>query len=163
MLCRTDSPNSAYHKDAVCPSEAIRAQQFQFVFAANAIDEVADPDLNITASDATSTRLCDFLTFIGDPAISDVTRPPAEDGTTFYSMGDEINPVLHNNNTLTGALVSSFLPAGEGSKYTDERFVCPDGSSFATEVRTVPETSEEADDTERCGGEEPVANPLSQV
>ena len=161
MLCRTTSPKKAYHKDAACPGEDIRESQFQFVFSAGAITDVANEALNISASDATSTRLCDFLTFIGDPAISDVTRPPAEDGTTFYSVGDEINPVLDNNNTLTGALVSSFLPAGEGSKYTDERFVCPDGSSFATEVRTVPETSEEADDTERCGGEEPVANPLS--
>ena len=135
------------------------------MFTANAIDDVADAALNITASDATSTRLCDFLTFIGDPAVADVARPAAADGTTFYDVGDSINPVLDNvNGTLVGALMSSFLPAAEGeATYTDERYVCPDGSSFANQERTVPGTSDDAIDSQRCGGEEPVSNPLSQV
>lgn len=154
-----------YHKDAACPEEEDRATVFEFVFSNQTA--TVNPGVNATKSDELSTRLCDFLTFQGDPAIADKTRPPEEDSTlTFYSEGDEINPVMNNTNTLTGALVSSFLPnAAEGSKYTDERMICPDGTSFRNEVRTVPGTSEDADPDERCGGDAqgPVANPLSQV
>lgn len=148
-----------YHKDAACPGEDVRAQQFEFVFN-NQTRTVDNP--NNTLSDELSTRLCDFLTFQGDPTLADVTRPPDDAGNTFYSEGDEINPVLDNTFNLTGALVSSFLP-NAATKYTDERMICPDGSSFRTEVRTIPGTSDDALPAERCSGENPVANPLSQV
>jgi hypothetical protein len=130
------------------------------VFAAKA-REVNNP--NNSLSDEFSTRLCDYLTFQGDPAQADKARPADDNGNTFYDVGDVINPVLNNPNNLTGALVSSFLPAAENSKYVDERMVCPDGSSFRDEVRTVPGNSDDAVASERCNGRAPVANPLSQV
>lgn len=90
-------------------------------------------------SDALSTRLCDYLTFTGDPQEAETARPD------FYEKGADINPVLTNPNTLTGALVSSFLP--EDGSYVDARMTCPDGESYPS----------------GCAIEEAVANPMSRV
>lgn len=161
LLYRTASPVNPYSKDAACPDATVRGEQFEFVFN-NQTRTVNNP--NNTQSDELSTRLCDFLTFQGDPAESDKARPPDAAGNTFYGVGDLINPVLDNTFNLTGALVSSFLPNAQ-SKYTDERMICNDGTSYRDEIRSVPETSEDSIAAERCAGDPkgPVANPLSQV
>lgn len=122
--CRTRSPLNPFHKDAACPPAAVRLAQFSQVY-----DKDAGIAANISGAgpktDVRSARLCDFLTFYGDPSDFTGARDP-----TFPA----VNPTLPNAWPLTGALVASLDPGARPSEsgYADVRgTVRPDGSAVA--------------------------------
>lgn len=128
-------PANPYHKDAACPPEKVRATRFDKIFE--------DDVLNDNKTDAFYTRLCDFVTFAGDP---------------YDNVTQVANPVLDNYFVLEGALVNSFnpTPASGGDSYIDLRMFCRGGT-------TIPVQDKADRETQNCDGDSPVTNPMAEV